>query len=449
MPVSFHYAARSDVGLLRENNQDSGYAGPHLLVLADGMGGAAAGDVASSVAVAHLAPLDGDEYDRDELLDLLRDALGDARADLVAYAEDSPAQAGLGTTVIALLRSGGTAAMVHIGDSRAYLLRDGEMHQVTHDHTFVQHLLDTGQLTEDEAENHPQRSVLLRVLGDAAGPPELDESVRELHDGDRWLLCSDGLSSFVSSETIADVLRETTDPGRCADELVQLALRAGGQDNITVVVADVARDDTDHGPLHDTVPQVVGAAAVDRKRPTRGGDSAAARAAALTAKSRTPRQTIRDDDADDDGLDIDAPSRRRPVFVVLAVLVVLAMLAGAATLGYRWSQTQFYVAPDDSGMVAVYRGVPQSIGPISLSTLEERTDIAMADLPPFVQQRVEAGISATSLEDALATVAALQADIQPSEEASESPSSEEPSDDASETGEDATTDDATDETATG
>lgn len=447
MTVSLHYAARSDVGLTRENNQDSGYAGPQLLVLADGMGGAAAGDVASSVAVAHLAPLDGDEHSSDELLDLLRGGVADAHADLLAYARDSPANAGLGTTVIAFLRTGATAAMVHIGDSRAYLMRDGEMHQVTHDHTFVQHLVDTGQLTEDEAESHPQRSVLLRVLGDSGAQVELDESVRELHDGDRWLLCSDGLSSYVSAETIADVLGEVTDPGACADDLVQLALRAGGQDNITVIVADVAKDVTDPGRLPETTPQVVGAAAIDRKAPTRGGDSPAARAAALTASARkdAPRQLIRDsaDDEDERELDLDAPPRRRPIFTVVAVVVALLLLAGAGTLGYRWTQSQFYVAPDDAGMVAIYRGVPQELGPISLSSIEERSDVVVADLPQFVQARVEAGIAAASLEAARATVRDLAEEVatEPDEPTSEpsTPAADEteeasPSDDASGTG---------------
>lgn len=415
MPISVHYAARTDVGLTRDNNQDSGYAGPHLLVVADGMGGAAAGDVASSVAVAHLAPLDGDEHSGDELLDLLRGAVEAAHADLLAYARKSPKNAGLGTTVIALLRAGATAAMVHIGDSRAYLLRDGVMHQVTHDHTFVQHLVDSGQLTEEEAENHPQRSVLLRVLGDSGAETALDESVRELRHGDRWLLCSDGLSSYVSADTIASVLTETGDPGACADELVQLALRAGGQDNITVVVADVTKSDTNPGGLPDTVPQIVGAAAVDRKAPTRGGDSPAARAAALTAAARQQkRQVMRDDDADDEvELDLDAPPRRRPLYTVLAILVALAMLVGAGTLGYRWTQTQYYVAPDETGMVAIYRGVPQSVGPISLSTLEEVSDVAVADLPPFVQDRVTAGITTGSLDAARATVASLAAEADP------------------------------------
>ena len=449
MTVSLHYAARSDVGLVRENNQDSGYAGPQLLVLADGMGGAAAGDVASSVAVAHLAPLDGDEHSSDELLDLLRKAVADAHADLLDYARERPSNAGLGTTVIALLRTGTTAAMVHIGDSRAYLMRDGEMHQVTHDHTFVQHLVDTGQLTEDEAESHPQRSVLLRVLGDSGAEIELDESVRELHDGDRWLLCSDGLSSYVSAQTIADVLAETTDPGECAEDLVELALRAGGQDNITVIVADVAKDETDPGHLPDTTPQVVGAAAVDRKAPTRGVDSAAGRAAALTAGARagTSRQLIRDGAEEEVELDLDAPPRRRPVFTIVAIVVALLMLAGAGTLGYRWTQTQFYVAPNEEDLVAIYRGVPQEIGPITLSSVEEVSGIAMADLPPFVQARVRAGIAADSLEAARATIRDLADDLasteesgEPTEDSSETtPATEQteeasPSDDASETG---------------
>ncbi|GAB2622098.1 Stp1/IreP family PP2C-type Ser/Thr phosphatase [Pseudactinotalea suaedae] len=438
MTVSLNYAARSDVGLTRENNQDSGYAGPQLLVVADGMGGAAAGDVASSVAVAHLASLDGDEHSADELLDLLRSAVADAHSDLLAYARDTPKNAGLGTTVIALLRTGATAAMVHIGDSRAYLVRAGTMHQVTHDHTFVQHLVDTGQLTEEEAENHPQRSVLLRVLGDSSAEIELDESVRELRDGDRWLLCSDGLSSYVSAETIADVLAETADPGQCADDLVQLALRAGGQDNITVIVADVTKDATDPGRLPDTTPQVVGAAAVDRKAPTRGGNSPAARAAALTAGSRasSPRQMIRDSSDDEEELDLDAPPRRRPIFTILAIVVVLLMLAGAGTLGYRWTQTQFYVAPDETdGVVAIYRGVPQELGPVSLSSIEERSDIVVAELPPFVQARVEAGIAASSLEAARDTVEGLAAEVS-------SPETTEPTDDAST----AETDPATDPT---
>ncbi|MFV0426157.1 MAG: PP2C family protein-serine/threonine phosphatase, partial [Beutenbergiaceae bacterium] len=408
MTLSLHFAARSDVGLVRDNNQDSGYAGPHLLVVADGMGGAAAGDIASSVAVAHLAPLDGDEHTTDELSELLRVAIGHAQEDLVSHTADTPSNAGLGTTVIALLRSGATAAMAHVGDSRAYLLRDGELHQVTHDHTFVQHLVDTGQLAADDVESHPQRSILLRVLGDATGPVELDESIRELREGDRWLLCSDGLSSYVSQETINNTLTEITDPGTCADELVALALRAGGPDNVTVVMADVAADSTDPHHLSETAPQVVGAAAVSRHAPTRGGDSAAARAAALTTAPKSDPDT----EEDDDELDLDAPTRRRPLFTVLATLVVLGMIIGASVLAYRWTQSQYYLAPDGDA-VAIYQGVPQSLGPITLSQVIETSTLRMDDLPTFVQDRVQAGITASSLEQARSMVAQLSADLPP------------------------------------
>ncbi|WP_418607579.1 PP2C family protein-serine/threonine phosphatase [Georgenia sp. SUBG003] len=263
--VQLRFAARSDVGLVRASNQDSGYAGPHLLVLADGMGGPAGGDIASSVAVAHLAELD-DAHSADDLLDLLRSAVGAAHDELIQRSEADPDLAGLGTTCIAVLRAGNKLAMVHIGDSRAYLLRGGELTQVTTDHTFVQYLVSTGRLTPEQAERHPQRNVILRALGDNDSEVQLDESLREALPGDRWLLASDGLFGVVSHETIAETLLTVTDPGECADDLIHLALRAGGPDNVTCVVADVV---TDGSP--DNSPQVVGAAAKDRLRATRGG----------------------------------------------------------------------------------------------------------------------------------------------------------------------------------
>lgn len=202
MGIQLRFAAYSDVGLVRSNNQDGGYASPNLLVLADGMGGAAAGDVASSVTVGHLAALDDDVYGADDLLPVLRKSVNEAHVDLVERAENDPNLAGMGTTCIALLRSSNKLAMVHIGDSRAYLLRDGKLTQVTHDHTLVQFLVDHGQLTPEEAEHHPKRNVIMRALGDTPGDVELDESVREAMPGDRWLLCSDGLFGVVAHETI-------------------------------------------------------------------------------------------------------------------------------------------------------------------------------------------------------------------------------------------------------
>src|SRR5665648_332569 len=180
-------------------------------------------------------------------------ALNGAHEELLALAEENPALAGLGTTVTALLRSGNKLAMAHIGDSRAYLLREGELTQVTTDHSFVQHLVNTGKLTPEEAEHHPQRSVLLRVLGDFDMEIVPDLSVREARAGDRWMLCSDGLSGVVSHDTMADALRDVDDAGACAEKLVDLALRGGAPDNITVVVGDVVEvDDLPDGAAPET-----------------------------------------------------------------------------------------------------------------------------------------------------------------------------------------------------
>ncbi|MFC7403939.1 PP2C family protein-serine/threonine phosphatase [Georgenia alba] len=414
MTVQLRFAARSDVGLVRSINQDSGYAGPHLLVLADGMGGPAGGDIASSVAVAHLAELD-DAHGADDLLDLLRHAVADAHSELMARSEADPELAGLGTTCIAILRSGNKLAMVHIGDSRAYLLRDGALTQVTEDHTFVQYLVSTGRLTLEQAERHPQRNVILRALGDNEGDVELDESLREAVPGDRWLLTSDGLFGFVSHETIEETLTTVEDPAACAEALIELSLRAGAPDNVTCVVADVVDEDT---PAGDTTPQVVGAAATDRARATRGGDSAAARAAALTA---SPATAAEEDDVPHE------PSRaRRWIGRLVATILVLGALAGITYGGWSWTQTQFFVAPN-GGYVAIYRGIPQELGPIRLASLHERTDLRIDDLTPVAQDRLQSAITRPSLAAAEDVVDTLrQSVVEPEPEPTPTPSTTEP-----------------------
>ncbi len=404
MTVQLNYAARSDIGLVRSTNQDSGYAGPHLLVLADGMGGPAGGDIASSVAVAHLAPLDDDVHPVDDLLDLLRDAVESAHAELVERSRQAPELAGLGTTCVALLRSNNKMGMVHIGDSRAYLLRGGILTQVTTDHTYVQHLVDTGRITPEEAEHHPQRNMILRALGDTDGEVLLDESVREARPGDRWLLCSDGLSGMVGRETIEETLRSIADPGECADKLVDLALRAGGTDNITVVIADViATADIDPNNPPPTVPQVVGAAATDRLAQSRAAldGTPAAKAAALA-----PRSTLAVEDET-------APPRRsvgRIIGLWVGILLILGLLGGGAWAGYRWTQTQYFVATDD-GYVAIFRGIPQHVGPITLASLHERTDILVADLPGFSRDRLADPITRPNLREAEKVVENLRATL--------------------------------------
>jgi serine/threonine protein phosphatase PrpC len=194
VPLAFDFAARSDVGLVRSDNQDSGYAGPHLLVVADGMGGHAGGDIASSTAIGYLVELDDESHGSGEAGDELDQAIATANIEIGRIASERSELKGMGTTVTALLRSRNKLAIAHIGDSRAYVLRDGNLGQMTTDHSFVQTLIDQGRLTPEEAGSHPQRSLVTRVLTGAPGDrPDL--GAREAHLGERYLLCSDGLSA--------------------------------------------------------------------------------------------------------------------------------------------------------------------------------------------------------------------------------------------------------------
>lgn len=408
MTVSLRYAARSDVGLVRQSNQDSGYAGPHLCVLCDGMGGPAGGDLASALAIEHLAPLDADSHQAGELLGLLRQAVDTAHDDLVAVSSRSPELAGLGTTCIAVMRSGNKLAMVHVGDSRAYLLRDGELNQVTTDHTFVEYLVETGRLTREQARRHPQRSVLLRVLGDAEGRVQLDESIREAVPGDRWLLCSDGLCGPVSAETIGEVLASVPDPNQAAEQLIDLALRAGGPDNVTAVIFDVVDDDAEP----QTVPQVVGSAANRRAGGTstpaaaspEGASSPAAKAAALVAGLEEPPTTgvtpTEEEAVAQEAAHQDQKRRRRRRRSWISSLVLLLLLAGAGFLGYRWTQTQYYVTISGE-KVAIYQGIAQTIGPLKLSHQVETFDEPLvADLSPTMRDRLNETVAQPSLEEA-------------------------------------------------
>jgi protein phosphatase len=242
-PLTLRYAVRTDPGLVRETNQDSVYAGPRLLAVADGMGGMAAGDLASSVVITRLSELDQDVPNA-AMIDVLDRTVAAANEELREGVDANPELRGMGTTLTALLISGRAIAMVHIGDSRAYLLRDGRLRQVTKDHTYVQMLVDEGAITAEEASHHPHRSLVTQVL--QGEPIEPNYSVREAIKGDRYLLCSDGLSNVVSMATMGDVLRDYRDSDACAERLIDLALRAGGPDNITAIVADiVAVDDSD------------------------------------------------------------------------------------------------------------------------------------------------------------------------------------------------------------
>ncbi|MDT5024492.1 MAG: family protein phosphatase, partial [Micromonosporaceae bacterium] len=275
MTLTMRYAARSDRGLIRHGNQDSVYAGPRLLAVADGMGGMAAGDVASNIVIGALAHLD-DDVPGNAPVDALRHAVDAANQQIRDAVDENPAMEGMGTTLTGMLFGGSKFGMVHIGDSRAYLLREGEFVQITRDDTYVQLLVDEGRITLEEANTHPQKSLLMRALDGRDADPEY--SVRQAVPGDRYLICSDGLSGVVSDETIGGTLREYSDPNQCAERLIQLALRGGGPDNITVIIADVTDAD-----IVEEEPVVGGAAANDRGMISSADASTpAARASALT-----------------------------------------------------------------------------------------------------------------------------------------------------------------------
>src|SRR5688500_12315890 len=320
MTLTLRYAAQSDRGLIRDLNQDSVYAGPRLLAVADGMGGMAAGDVASNIVIAAMAPLD-DDVPGDAMVDALRHAVGTANQQLRDTVDANPQLEGMGTTLTAVLFSGSKFGMVHIGDSRAYLLRKGEFAQITKDDTYVQMLVDEGRVSPEEASSHPQRSLRTRALDGRDIDPEY--SVRQVLKGDRYLICSDGLSGVVSGETIGQTMREITDPKACVERLVQLALRGGGPDNITVVIADAIDDIVEQSPI------VGGAASIDRGNTTVADSSTpAARASALQAP-RAPQPQ-----AEPDGYDREPQPKGHPVRTSLLVLVLLGALGGGLWLGY-------------------------------------------------------------------------------------------------------------------
>jgi len=237
MSLILRAATVSDIGRVRTNNEDSAYAGRRLIALADGIGGMPAGELASDIAIRALTLLEAAPPDI-EPLTALRKAIAAANEQIRAAGESDEANDGMGTTATALLLAGDHIALLHVGDSRGYLIRGGELSQLTKDDTFVQSLVDQGVLTAAEARSHPRRSVVTQALQGLEFEPTC--TLLPVGIGDRFLLCSDGLSDIVADEAIEQVLRSTPDPRRCAQQLVKLALDAGGPDNVTVVVADVA-----------------------------------------------------------------------------------------------------------------------------------------------------------------------------------------------------------------
>jgi serine/threonine protein phosphatase PrpC len=398
--LTYRYVALTDTGLRRADNEDSGYASDRLLVIADGMGGAAAGEIASSETLDVIRQLDRD-LDVDAI-DALDRAVNDANKRLAQIIAKDPSVEGMGTTLDALLWDGEKFAFAHIGDSRVYRLRGGELQQLSTDHTFVQSLIDEGRISPAEARVHPHRSLILRaMLGRDDNGADISWVQPVL--GDRYLLCSDGLSDMVEDDAIRRALgAETID--LAATDLVRLALEGGGVDNVTVVIAEFVEEGTEPDEnlsSHDGRPQLVGAAASQPR--SRTGDAASGDDGGTGTGGRDDGTTY---DPEELRYAPRPPSRRRWVRWTLGVVVLAAILAGAGTWAYQWSQDQFYVSADD-GKVAVFRGVQANVPGLTLSHVDRTTDIELTSLSDFQRREIEDGIEASSRADALETISEL------------------------------------------
>lgn len=498
-PLFLYSTTVSDVGTVRANNQDSSFAGEHLIAICDGMGGHAGGDTASSIAIRSLAHIEQDDTggEVEVISRMMETSVMAAHDAIVGKAKRERKLAGMGTTVTAVALVAGYWVVAHIGDSRAYLLRDGHLSRITCDHSYVQHLIDTGRITPAEAKNHPQRNVVMRVLGDFDIDPHPDISIRKAHPADRWLLCSDGLCGVLEDSTIKETMTALADQGECAQRLVQMALRAGSTDNVTAVIADATLAlDADAFDLPHQTPLVGGAASrnlepiadivnepVSTAPALRDDHSPAKRAAALmqpadtqhndaapaSAEPSTTRvvqpSAVREETGERDNPDTGeipvvqkpdgrlsadpndpevakairdehveqkkatrAKHQRNRLAIVITILLAVAVLFGAGTGTYMWSQTRYYVG-NSNGKVAIYQGVPTNLFGLALSHEVSSTSITVSNLPQTWRDQLNRGISVGSLDEAQSHVGIIRSEMnkfkkqQESEQAKKSTSS--------------------------
>ena len=403
MAIKIVSSSRSDKGKVRASNQDSGYSGVNLYVVADGMGGHAGGDIASALATQHVAKVDDVYADSDQAIDALLDAMKEANKNLSETVDKFGYLAGMGTTMDAVLFTGDIANIAHIGDSRVYLLRDSQMTQVTKDHTFVQQLVDSGKITEEEALYHPRRNVILRVLGDTSEEPEFDIHQLEVKAGDRLLLCSDGLCGVVPSALIEENMK-LADLDEAIELLIDEAKEYGAPDNVTVLLLEV-REANDVSELQQPITWLGSAANEVVIKPNSAG-----RILEMFSPIRW-LEAIRDAGGKESFYSVNDPALAKAIGEFggkvrswrlrgIAFFLALAIVFGTAMWGvYSYIQTRYYLGVEN-GNVAIYQGIKESFGGFGFSKLHHESDVKLTELPEFQQELILKSISADSLADA-------------------------------------------------
>ncbi len=411
MPIKTVSFAASDIGRVRSSNQDSGYAGVNLFFVADGMGGHAGGDIASAIASQHISLADEPLATSAEAEQKLIDYIYQAKQKIDASVKQHPAITGMGTTLSAMMVTGTKVTIAHIGDSRIYLARDGVVKQITTDHTFVQRLVDTGRISEEEALVHPRRSVLMRVLGDIEQFPEVDIDTYETKPGDRWMACSDGLSGVVPDQLMKNILLSNVDIQEAGELLVGEALEFGAPDNVTVVLVDVvdAQNEIEFSPGRI----LVGSAANEVVIEQRKGLQVLRLLNPLTLLEllQKPEDPVSFAPESEELLEkilkeTKGRVRARRFRQIATYLLLIAVASYGLFLAIEYTQTRYFVAIND-GYVVIFKGIKEELGPFKFSSVYEVTDVSVDSLTDFQREALERSITAESPEEAQRIVSQL------------------------------------------
>ncbi len=397
------YAA-SDVGKVRSSNQDSGYAGVNLFFVADGMGGHAGGDIASAITAQHVATADEPVENSQQAEQKLIDYIWQANQKLSASVQAHSDLAGMGTTFSGMLVHGTSVSIGHIGDSRIYLARDGVVKQITTDHTFVQRLVDTGRISEEEALVHPRRSVLMRVLGDVEQFPEVDLETFETKPGDRWMVCSDGLSGVIPEGLMHRIMLSKSNVQEATDLLVGEALEFGAPDNVTVVLVDVldASEETEALPSRNFVGSAASEVVIEERKGRR--ILRILNPMTLIEMLQKPEDPTSFAPESEELLekilkDTKGRIRARRIRQLATYVLLVAMAIYGLFLAYEYTQTRYFVGTND-GVVVIYKGIREDLGPFRFSTVYEVSNISVDSLTDFQREALERSIATESLEDA-------------------------------------------------